>query len=405
MEARSDQQAWLHRVGEQLGLVVRDAGMVTEIELPGPVGAPVLGLIIHGDVQPVNASEWSLPPFSSTEKDGVVYGRGSADDKGPLVQALLAMATLKNIGVGRTHTILLLVGSDEESNNQDMASYLKGHKAPDFSLVLDSLFPVVVGEKAWNTLTVAVEDPYAVRLAHDHANAQFSITHLEAGLATSIVPSRATATLQWSQESLSGLQGAMAQITPKQMPEGYRLNVSTSGRVVNLIAIGRAAHAGMNIDQGRNALVFLARNLQGKVKPSGAADLLEFAREAGRDLHGSGLGLNQQDQLWGRYDVNVTTLKQADVHKLSLTTNIRRIPPMTWRSAQDLPGSTGAQLVPGGFYEDEPLAFDPDSKLVKRLMADYKRVTGENVKPAISGGGTYAKRLPNSVVVDSTPGL
>jgi succinyl-diaminopimelate desuccinylase len=30
-------------------------------------------------------------------------------------------------------------------------------------------------------------------------------------------------------------------------------------------------------------------------------------------------------------------------------------------------------------------------------MADYARATGEQVPPAISGGGTYAKRMPNSI--------
>jgi len=53
-QARKDQQTWLLRTAASLGLVARDAGPVTEIELPGPPGAPVLGLVVHGDVQPVD---------------------------------------------------------------------------------------------------------------------------------------------------------------------------------------------------------------------------------------------------------------------------------------------------------------------------------------------------------------
>src|ERR1051325_1648616 len=52
--AREQQQAWLEKQGRALGFAVRNTGLVTEIELPGPVGAPVLGLVVHGDVQPVN---------------------------------------------------------------------------------------------------------------------------------------------------------------------------------------------------------------------------------------------------------------------------------------------------------------------------------------------------------------
>src|SRR5207302_6495219 len=112
------------------------------------------GLVVHGDVQPVEADAWTFPPFAGRVENGYVYGRGAADDKGPLVQALLAMKALEQSGLPRTHTIRLLVGSDEESGSTDMTEYLKTHKPPDYSLVLDSEFPVVAGEKAWNSLTL-----------------------------------------------------------------------------------------------------------------------------------------------------------------------------------------------------------------------------------------------------------
>jgi succinyl-diaminopimelate desuccinylase len=64
----------------------------------------------------------------------------------------------------------------------------------------------------------------------------------------------------------------------------------------------------------------------------------------------------------------------------------------------DFNKQTEASLVATGFYDDEPLGFDPKSKIVKRLLADYGAAMGvKNPRPAISGGGTYAKRLPNSI--------
>jgi len=149
VEARGEQQAWLVKTAKELGFVARDAGLVTEIELPASSPkAPVLGLVVHGDVQPVEADAWTFPPFAGRVDNGFVYGRGAADDKGPLVQTLLAMKALKESGIERTHTIRMLVGSDEESDNKDMAEYLNDHQPPDYTLVLDSEFPVVVGEKA-----------------------------------------------------------------------------------------------------------------------------------------------------------------------------------------------------------------------------------------------------------------
>src|SRR5207237_1440737 len=64
-QARIDQQQWLLRTATSLGLVARDAGPVTEIELPGPPGAPILGLVVHGDVQPVDEKQWAVPPFAA----------------------------------------------------------------------------------------------------------------------------------------------------------------------------------------------------------------------------------------------------------------------------------------------------------------------------------------------------
>ena len=75
-EALAAQRRWLARVGPELGFVVRDRETMTEVDLPGPDGAPVLGLVVHGDLQPVNASEWTVPPFAATFKDGAVWGRG-----------------------------------------------------------------------------------------------------------------------------------------------------------------------------------------------------------------------------------------------------------------------------------------------------------------------------------------
>jgi len=124
-QARLAQQQWLLRTAASLGLTAREAGPVTEVELPGPQGAPVLGLVVHGDVQPVEAAQWTVPPFAGVARDGVVYGRGAADDKGPLVQALLAMNAIRDLP--RTHAVRLLVGSDEESGSTDIGIYLASH--------------------------------------------------------------------------------------------------------------------------------------------------------------------------------------------------------------------------------------------------------------------------------------
>lgn len=402
-EAIANQKAWLMKSGASLGFVVRDSGKITEIELPASSkDAPVLGLIVHGDVQPVDADAWSFPPFGGKFDDKYVYGRGSADDKGPLVQALLAMKALKESGVKRTHTVRLLVGSSEESDADEMPEYLKTHAPPDYSLVLDSAFPVVVGEKAWNALSVTTtlaERPGEVKQPYE-------VIGMWAGLGPSIVPDHAEVTLRWK-DGTPLWEPVMKAIRAVILPEGTRIAMRDTSDTLRIVAYGHSAHAGVNIEGGRNALVALAHAMENILPPGGANDLLAFARLAGEDIYGSGLGFRESDPLWGRYAVNLATIKPdvQDPKKYTMTINIRSTPPRTGEQLQkylekfvaDFNGNTGASLVPGGYYSDKTLGFDPRAKLILRLLDDYDRATGVAERPAISGGGTYAKRLPNAI--------
>jgi succinyl-diaminopimelate desuccinylase len=101
-----------------------------------------------------------------------------------------------------------------------------------------------------------------------------------------------------------------------------------------------------------------------------------------------------------------TQLREAkDDGQLALVVNIRTTPAWVGKKLRDhlaervkaFNDRTGAKLTSGGFFEDVPLSFDPSSKIVRRLLADYRSATGRNDPPAISGGGTYAKRLPHAI--------
>lgn len=402
-EAHVNQKAWLMKAAEDLNFVARDAGKITEIELPGPEGAPVLGLVIHGDVQVADVEAWTFHPFEGRVENGYVLGRGAADDKGPLIQALLAMKALAESDLPRTHTIRLLVGSEEESAAGEIEEYLKTHQAPDYSLVLDSEFPVVVGEKAWDGLAVTTS------LA-SRGEAPFFVEMIDAGLSASIVPDRAEVLLRWKEGSTPDWSKLEKELKAVKLPEGTRLVTSAEADAMRVVAYGKSAHAGVNLTGGRNALIALARAMEGKLPAGGADDVFRFVRMAGEDLYGTGLGIKDDDPIWGRYAVNIATVKrmQGDPQRFTLFINLRRIPPRTAAQSKahleaevaKFNEANGAALVVDAeqsFFGDEPLAFNTNAKIVKRLMDVYARATGKREKPAISGGGTYAKRLPNSI--------
>ena len=62
-------------------------------------GKEMLGILGHLDVVPPGKlKDWEHDPFDPIEKDGMLYGRGTQDDKGPLLASLFAVKALHGCG-------------------------------------------------------------------------------------------------------------------------------------------------------------------------------------------------------------------------------------------------------------------------------------------------------------------
>ena len=80
--------------------------------LPDPTRAVLL--LGHMDVVGVDASKWTQDAFGGAVKDGAIWGRGTIDDKGPLVANLATVIALKRAGVRLTRDVIFVADSDEE---------------------------------------------------------------------------------------------------------------------------------------------------------------------------------------------------------------------------------------------------------------------------------------------------
>jgi acetylornithine deacetylase/succinyl-diaminopimelate desuccinylase-like protein len=133
---------------------LRAAGLenVRLIETPGnPVvygdwlhapGKPTILYYGHYDVQPVDpVNLWTSPPFEATVRDGEIYARGAADDKGQVFMHIKAVeAFLKNGGTLPVN-IRFMIEGEEEVGSANLDDFVRAHKqdlAADVVVISDS---------------------------------------------------------------------------------------------------------------------------------------------------------------------------------------------------------------------------------------------------------------------------
>ncbi|CQD18548.1 acetylornithine deacetylase/succinyldiaminopimelate desuccinylase-like deacylase [Mycobacterium lentiflavum] len=116
---------------------------------PAPAGAPTVLLYAHHDVQPEGDREqWSSPPFEPTERDGRLYGRGSADDKAGIATHL---AAFRAHGGQPPVGVTVFVEGEEESGSPSLGRLLAAHRD---ALAADVI--VIADSDNWSTETPAL---------------------------------------------------------------------------------------------------------------------------------------------------------------------------------------------------------------------------------------------------------
>ena len=106
---------------------------------PAPPDAPTVLLYAHHDVQPTGGDDlWTTAPFEPTERDGRLYARGAADDKGnflPLLHVACAMARAGELPVN----VRVLVEGEEEIAGEAVAEWVRrDERKADAAIVFDS---------------------------------------------------------------------------------------------------------------------------------------------------------------------------------------------------------------------------------------------------------------------------
>jgi acetylornithine deacetylase/succinyl-diaminopimelate desuccinylase-like protein len=133
----------LRRIGMQnVKLIETPGNPVVYGEWLGAEGAPTILFYGHYDVQPVDPLElWESPPFEATIRDGEIYARGSADDKGQIFMHFKAIeAHLKQNG-RLPLNIKVIIEGEEEVGSANLDSFVSSHAtelAADVVVISDS---------------------------------------------------------------------------------------------------------------------------------------------------------------------------------------------------------------------------------------------------------------------------
>jgi acetylornithine deacetylase/succinyl-diaminopimelate desuccinylase-like protein len=139
----------LEDAGGQARLLETSAQPVVYAEFPGQAGAPTLLFYGHYDVQPPEPLElWETPPFEPAIRDGRLFARGVADNKGQFFAHIAALRAWRETAGGPPVTVKFIVEGEEETGSPHLNEIVEHYRdllAAD--LVVTSDGPTLLGDR------------------------------------------------------------------------------------------------------------------------------------------------------------------------------------------------------------------------------------------------------------------
>ncbi len=371
---------YVAKLGQEYGFKVDTCkGRCTEISF-GDEGT-LVGIYAHADVVPISG-KWDHKPFGGEivgeGKEAKMFGRGTSDDKGPLIASLMAMKLLKDNGLIKGYRVRLVAGGDEERGSSCLENYFNVQKKPasDFGFTPDAEFPLIYAEKG---------------IHHAHACGKLDlkpIIAMDGGVVSNAVCDKIVITLPKIEKLDEKL---------KAVP-GLRFDISEAGPIQIVTIFGKSAH-GSTPELGDNAAIKAFKVFGDILKNktlSNLAKVLEdpFGAGFGGECYSAGFAEA------GKSTFNYGIVKYKD-GVLNFTIDYRYGEAAKPEEAlAKFEKATGLTVTVDGTAP--MLHFDLKDPLIATLMKSYKHMTHKFFdKPMAIGGGTYAKEAKNCVAYGS----
>ena len=344
-----------------------------------------LHILAHLDVVGIGEG-WDTDPFTLVRDGDLIYGRGTDDDKGPAVAALMAMRCVRELGLPLTKNVKLVLGTDEETGSRDIEHYYAHAPFAPNAITPDSNFPVTNIEKAHYTPKFSADWEKSDLLPR--------VTAVKGGIRTNVAPGNCTATLLGL--SAQAVQGVCADVEART---GVQFVVTCGREEVTVQAKGAEAHASTP-DEGKNAITALLEVLCALP----LADTPAFA--AVKQLHsvfpygdnaGEALGIAQRDEtsgpltltfslldltetgFWGQFDVRAPI---CATEENCVRVTQRKFASFGWNCEGEM---------------NEAHVVEENSTFIRTLLDCYEHFSGRKGFCEAIGGGTYVHHIPGGV--------
>ena len=348
-------------------------------------GDKLLGIIGHLDVVPAE-DDWTYSPFNAKIDNANIYGRGTIDDKGPVIAALYAMkAVADNYTLNKR--VRLILGLNEENDWKCIERYKETEELPNISFSPDAGFPCIYAEKTIESLYL--KEKYT-------KNPLLYIENISTNNnAINVVPKYCSVTLKYDNSKITNIIEDLKKLIDKY---NYNINIEEiDSSTLKLVSLGISAHAA-HPELGENALsklliilndLFTLYNIR--------LDILEyFTKYIGDDFTGKNLGINFEDES-GILTLNTAQFILED-NTLSIGFNLR------------VPVTIDYNIIEKAFNKyctnnletkvariQEPLYLEKTHPLVKQLCDIFNEYNNSNLPPIAIGGGTYARAFDNCI--------
>lgn len=336
-------------------------------------GDKLIGVLGHLDIVPLGEG-WTHDPLAGEIVDGVMYGRGTSDDKGPVAAAMVALKIVKDLRPDLNKRIRLIMGCNEEKGSRCLKYYVSKEGHIDYGFTPDGPFPGCHGEKGH---------------IHLRITAPTKLRKIQAGVAVNVVPNGCDCVVERGSFDAVKLDAYL-----KEQGITYTLTDMEDG-LVALHVNGVAAHASLP-ELGKNAVSYLLVALH----EAGFEDVFVdfYASKIGLSTNGELMGCYCKDE-FGELTFNVGVIDMLEEGIVSALVDIRY--PIRLNSTYVCDLIQKCEVSNGVKVEitnrNEPLFFEPTSPLVTMLKEAYQEVTGDMSEPVTMGGGTYARGINNCI--------